>query len=307
MFKIINLTKSFAKTRAVHDLSFSILPGETLGLVGESGSGKSTLGHLLLRLYEPTSGEILFEGSPLAHLKKEQLQAFRKKTGLIFQDPYASLNPRMTVAEIVREPLDIHKLYTKEERKEKVKELLHLVGLSSDHLVRFPHELSGGQRQRIGIARAIAAQPQFIVCDEAISALDVSVQAQIINLLKKLQQEMALTFLFIAHDLRLVKYVSDRVAVMYLGEIVELGEADSLFAHPLHPYTEALLSAIPIPDPKIERSRKRIVLTGEALPEPQGCPFANRCPKAQPQCRQIRPVLQEIDSGRFAACHLLGR
>lgn len=312
LFEIKNLRKYFPiggqLLKAVHDVSFQIFPGETLGLVGESGCGKSTLGRLLLRVFEPTSGEILFDQKPLLSLKKEFLKEFRKETSLIFQDPYASLNPRMTAEEIIGEPLEVHQLYKGKERQKRIKELIHLVGLSDSHLSRFPHEFSGGQRQRIGIARAIAANPRFIVCDEAISALDVSVQAQIINLLKTLQSEMGLTFLFIAHDLRVVKYLSDRVAVMYLGHIVELADAVSLYETPLHPYTEALLSAIPIPDPKIERKRTRIMLTGEVpspLNPPKGCVFSGRCPKALPQCSQIAPKWKEVKPGHFAACHLL--
>ncbi len=311
LFQIKNLKKQFPigghLLKAVHDVSFDIFSGETLGLVGESGCGKSTLGRLLLRIFEPTSGEILFDQTQLLHLKKSALKQFRKETSLIFQDPYASLNPRMTASEIIGEPLEIHKLYQGKERKQRIQELIHLVGLSESHLSRFPHEFSGGQRQRIGIARAIAANPRFIVCDEAISALDVSVQAQIINLLKTLQSEMGLTFLFIAHDLRVVKYLSDRVAVMYLGHIVELADSVSLYQTPLHPYTEALLSAIPIPDPKVERKRTRIVLNGEVpspLNPPKGCVFSSRCPKALPQCSQIAPPWKEVKKGHFAACHL---
>jgi len=293
---------------AVHDLSLAIYPGETLGLVGESGCGKSTTGRCLLRLEEPTSGKIFFEGMDISSFNREELHHFRRKAQVIFQDPYASLNPRMTAEEIIAEPLQIHRLYPKEKIPSLVTELLDLVGLSKTALGRFPHEFSGGQRQRIGIARALSMQPRFIVCDEPISALDVSVQAQIINLLKDLQEQFGLSYLLIAHDLAMVKYISDRVAVMYLGHLVELAPAEELYRSPLHPYTKALLSAIPIPDPKVERSRHRILLKGE-IPSPlskcPGCPFATRCPVAKEECHHIPPVWKEISKGHFAACHLL--
>ncbi|HSX04466.1 MAG TPA: oligopeptide/dipeptide ABC transporter ATP-binding protein [Rhabdochlamydiaceae bacterium] len=312
LFEVKNIKKYFYKgeqlLKAVNDVSFEIFQGETLGLVGESGCGKSTLGRILLRVYEPSSGEIFFDQKNLLTLNKTQLKQFRKETGFIFQDPYASLNPRMTAAEIVGEPLEIHRICKGKEREERIRELLHLVGLNDNALSRFPHEFSGGQRQRIGIARAISANPRFVICDEAISALDVSVQAQIINLLKKLQNEMGLTFLFIAHDLRVVKYLSNRVAVMYLGHIVELADSVSLYQTPLHPYTEALLSAIPIPDPKVEQKRTRIVLKGEVpspLNPPKGCVFSTRCPKAMAICSQIAPSWKEVKKDHFAACHLL--
>ncbi len=311
LFELKKLKKYFSKgeqlLKAVDDVSFDIFPKETLGLVGESGSGKSTLARTLLRIFEPTSGSIHFDQKNLLDLSQPQLKQFRKETGFIFQDPYASLNPRMTAEEIIKEPLDIHHIGDKKQRAERVKELIHLVGLRDGQLSRFPHEFSGGQRQRLGIARAIAANPRFIICDEAISALDVSVQAQIINLLKKLQNEMGLTFLFISHDLRVVKYLSDRVAVMYLGHIVELADAVSLYQNPLHPYTQALLSAIPIPDPKVEQKRVRIVLKGEVpspLNPPKGCVFSTRCPNATATCHLVSPEWREIKPNHFAACHL---
>lgn len=311
LIEVRNIKKYFPKgaqlLKAVDDVSFQIFPGETLGLVGESGCGKSTIGRLLLRVFEPTSGDIQFDRKNLLELNKKELKEFRKETGFIFQDPYAALNPRMTAEEIIGEPLEIHQIGKKAERQNRIEELLHLVGLRETHLSRFPHEFSGGQRQRIGIARALAAKPRFIICDEPISALDVSVQAQIINLLKKLQEEMGLTFLFIAHDLRVVKYLSNRIAVMYLGHIVELTDSEELYRTPLHPYTQALLSAIPIPDPKVEKKRERIVLHGEMpspINPPTGCVFSTRCPKAMPQCKLIAPKWKEVKPGHFTACHL---
>lgn len=314
LVEVRNLKKHYlvnSKTlQAVDDVSFEIRQGETLGLVGESGCGKSTLGRALIRLEDPTSGEIFFEGENILDLQKKELKALRRKIQMIFQDPYASLNPRMTIRDIIAEPLEIHELYDRETRKKRVEELLHLVGLNYGFSGRYPHELSGGQRQRVGIARSLAAGPTFLVCDEPISALDVSVQAQIITLLKKLQQDMGLTYLFIAHDLAMVKYLSTRVAVMYLGHIVELAPADDLYTNPLHPYTQALLSAIPIPDPKIERNRSRIVLKGEvpsALTPPSGCIFSTRCPHATELCHRLRPTWKEISQEHFAACHLLDK
>lgn len=311
LFEVRNLKKYFSKgeqlLKAVDDVSFQIFSGETLGLVGESGCGKSTLGRMLLRVFDPTSGEIQFDQKNLLVLSKAELKQFRKETGFIFQDPYASLNPRMTAGEIIGEPLEIHQIGTGAERQDRIEELLHLVGLRDTHLSRFPHEFSGGQRQRIGIARALAAKPRFVICDEPISALDVSVQAQIINLLKKLQEEMGLTFLFIAHDLRVVKYLSNRIAVMYLGHIVELADSEELYNNPLHPYTQALLSAIPIPDPKVEKKRERIVLQGEMpspVNPPKGCVFSTRCPKAMPQCKLTPPKWKEVAPNHFTACHL---
>jgi oligopeptide/dipeptide ABC transporter ATP-binding protein len=294
--------------KAIDSISFEIFPGETLGLVGESGCGKSTTGRCILNLEPPTSGEIHFDGMNLGTCSPSDLRQFRKEAQVNFQDPYASLNPRMNAFDIISEPLLIHKTASQAQARPIVAKLLDLVGLSQTSLQRYPHEFSGGQRQRIGIARALALNPKFIVCDEPISALDVSVQAQIVNLLKQLQQEMGLTYLFIAHDLAMVKYISDRVAVMYLGHLVEIAPAEELYSKPLHPYTQALLAAIPIPDPTIEHKRPRALLQGE-LPSPLkmagGCPFASRCPHAMPICREQTPALQEIAPGHQAACHLL--
>ncbi len=312
LIKIRNLKKYYAQDRkvvkAIDDISLDIYPGETLGLVGESGCGKSTVARCLLQLTESSSGSIEFEGNSVLNLKGKQLKEFRRNAGMIFQDPYASLNPRMTASDIISEPLEIHKLLKGAEKRKRIKELLDLVGLPQESMFRFPHEFSGGQKQRIGIARALSMNPKFIICDEPISALDVSVQAQIINLLKKLQKEIGLTYLFIAHDLRIVKYLSTRVAVMYLGNIVEIAPAKDLYDNPLHPYTQALLSAIPLPDPVLEKTRKRIILHGEVpspLNPPKGCPFVTRCPHATPTCHHVRPELKEISPDHLAACHLL--
>lgn len=304
LLKVKNLKKTFnEKLKAVDDVSFEIFPGETFGLVGESGCGKSTTGRTLLRLETATAGEVHFEGQNILPLSQKEFKPYRKEMQIIFQDPYASLNPRMTIGDIISEPLQIHHL----DQKDRVAELLHLVGLNNSYMGRFPHELSGGQRQRVGIARALAVDPKFIVCDEPISALDVSIQAQIVNLLKKLQHELNLTYLFIAHDLAMVKYLSHRVAVMYLGSLMEMGPSNLLYENPKHPYTQALLSAIPIPDPVVERSRKRIILQGEIpspLNPPKGCPFVTRCPHAKEICRQVKPQMKEVEPQQFVACHL---
>ncbi len=290
--------------QAVDGVSFAIQRGETLGLVGESGCGKSTIGRTMLRLYEPTAGNILFDGKDITHVS---MTPYRRRMQIIFQDPYASLDPRMTVGDIVGEPLDIHRIFkTRAERNEKVLGLLDLVGLNSEHMSRYPHEFSGGQRQRISIARSMALSPELLVCDEPISALDVSIQAQVINMLMELQQKLNLTYLFIAHDLSVVRHISSRVGVMYLGSLVELTEAQSLYTKPLHPYTQALLSAIPIPDPNISRGRKRIVLQGDVpspINPPQGCKFHTRCPYAREMCKLQRPAMVEIEPGHFCACH----
>ncbi|WEG11922.1 ATP-binding cassette domain-containing protein [Pullulanibacillus sp. KACC 23026] len=314
IMEVKNLQKHFkvgrsAILQAVDNVSFDIYKGETLGLVGESGCGKSTTGRTLIRLYEATGGEVLFNGKPV-HGKKTQkeIKEFNRSMQMIFQDPYASLNPRMTVEDIIAEGLDIHGLTsTREERRQRVHELLQVVGLNKDHANRYPHEFSGGQRQRIGIARALAVDPQFIIADEPISALDVSIQAQVVNLLRKLQEERGLTYLFIAHDLSMVKHISDRVGVMYLGNMAELAESDELYDNPLHPYTQALLSAIPVPDPEIERSRERIILQGDVpspINPPSGCRFRTRCPMAQEICAQVTPKWLEAKEGHYVACHL---
>lgn len=291
--------------KAVDGVSFSINKKETLGLVGESGCGKTTVGRTILNLYKPTAGEIWYNGKQIK--TKADIKEFRKKATMVFQDPYSSLNPRMTVSDIIGEPLDIHKLYSsKQEREERILELMDHVGLNSEHASRYAHEFSGGQRQRIGIARALAVNPDFIVCDEPVSALDVSIQAQVINMFDELQDELGLTYLFIAHDLLVVRHISDRIAVMYLGKMVELADADEIYNRPLHPYSKSLLSAVPVPDPKIARANKRIALTGDIpspLNAPSGCPFRTRCQYATEECAMSMPEFKEVEKGHFVACH----
>ena len=303
-----NVNVGFFKTKplkAVDDVSFTIKKGETLGLVGESGCGKTTVGRTILNLYKPTYGEIWYDGKLIK--TKEDIKEFRKKATMVFQDPYSSLNPRMTVSDIIGEPLDIHGLYkTKEERRARILELMSYVGLNSEHASRYAHEFSGGQRQRIGIARSLAVNPEFIVCDEPVSALDVSIQAQVINMFDELQDKLGLTYLFIAHDLLVVRHISDRIAVMYLGKMVELADAEEIYNNPLHPYSKSLLSAVPVPDPKVARANKRIVLSGDIpspLNAPSGCPFRTRCQYATEQCATAMPEFKEVSKGHFVACH----
>lgn len=303
-------TSVFSKKKylkAVNDVSFEVFENETFGLVGESGCGKSTLGRTIVRIYEPTEGKVYFKGKDISSFKGAELKNFRKEVQMIFQDPYASLNARMTVGEIIKEPMDIHGVYaTNREKEEKVSELLETVGLKPDHIRRYPHEFSGGQRQRISIARTLALDPEFIVCDEPISALDVSIQAQIINLLEKIQQERNISYLFIAHDLGAVKHISKRIGAMYLGSLVEVGESGELYKNPLHPYTKALLSAIPIPDPQLMRTRKKCSIDGDIpspLNVPSGCAFRTRCPMAMAKCAESTPELKKVGSS-MVACHL---
>lgn len=300
------LSKGKNTIKAVDEITFSIKKGETFGLVGESGCGKSTLGRTITGLYQPTSGEILFDGEDIASLGKKEMLAYRKKMQMIFQDPYSALNPYMTVEEIISEPLDIHMKLSKKEKKERITAILEKVGLGEEALDKLPYEFSGGQRQRIGIARALSVSPEFIVCDEAISALDVSIQAQVINLLEDLQDELGLTYLFIAHDLSMVRHISDHIGVMYLGRMVEISPRDELYGEPLHPYTKTLLSAIPVPDPRLAREQEYVEMAGEPpspLDIPSGCRFRTRCPFAEGICAEQVPELREVRKNHFAACH----
>ncbi len=302
----IIIQRKVADVKAVDGLSFEIKRGETLGLVGESGCGKSTTGRTILQLYRPTAGEVYFKGQDLTKMQGEELRRMRRHMQMIFQDPYASLNPRMTVGDIIGEPLEVHNIAKGQEKKERVQELLQIVGLNPYFINRYPHEFSGGQRQRIGVARSLAVQPDFIVCDEPISALDVSIQAQIINLLEELQEKFHLTYLFIAHDLSVVRHISDRVAVMYLGKIVELTDRNSLYKSPLHPYTKALLSAVPIPDPVVEEKRERIILVGDVpspVNPPSGCHFHTRCPLVMDICKREDPEWRDVGGEHWVACH----
>ncbi|HAS79659.1 MAG TPA: peptide ABC transporter ATP-binding protein [Fusobacteriaceae bacterium] len=317
LIEVKNLKKYFSKNtgffkkkmkhlKAVDDISFHIKKGETFGLVGESGCGKSTTGRTIIRLYDVTGGDIIYDGKNISHLNQKELKPYRRKIQMIFQDPYASLNTRMTVGDIIGEPLDIHNLAKGEARQKRIYELLDTVGLSKEHASRYPHEFSGGQRQRIGIARALAVEPEFIICDEPISALDVSIQAQVVNMLDDLQKKLGLTYLFIAHDLSMVKHISDRIGVLYLGKMVEIAESNVLYEKPIHPYTKALLSSIPIPDPELNAKVDREILEGDVpspLNPPSGCRFRTRCKYAEAICGEKEPLMEEIVPERFVACH----
>ena len=319
LLKVEHLTKEFPAeagmlagrfskrvVSAVNDVSFEIHAGETFGLVGESGCGKSTTGRTIMRLTSPTAGKVFFEGKDVSKMNKHELKNLRREMQFIFQDPYASLNPRMTIGEIISEPMTIHGVGTKEERMKTVRELLDVVGLNPEHINRYPHEFSGGQRQRIGIARAFALRPKLIICDEPVSALDVSIQAQVLNLLKELQQRYGTAYLFIAHDLSVVQHISDRVAVMYLGKMVELSDWKTLYTEPHHPYTQSLLSAVPVPDPDVQKTRERIILAGDPpspIDPPAGCRFHTRCPIAKEICSQEQPEFKQVAPGHFCACH----
>jgi len=315
LLEVRNLKKYFHLNqgkvlKAVDGINFSIKRGETLGLVGESGCGKSTTGRTVIKIYDPTDGQIFFEGEDITRGNRKKYKQFTRDAQIIFQDPYASLDSRMTTGEIIGEGIEIHNLLPKKQRTERIHELLNIVGLNKEHINRFPHEFSGGQRQRIGIARALAIEPKFIVCDEPISALDVSIQAQVVNLLMKLQRDFGLTYLFIAHDLSMIKHISDKVAVMYLGSIVEITLSQELYKNPLHPYTQSLLSAIPIADPVVSRNRKRILLEGDVpspIDTPPGCKFKNRCRYAEKICGERAPELKEVEAGHFVACHVVER
>lgn len=299
------LQRTVGYVKAVDDVSFYVNKGETLGIVGESGCGKSTTGRMIMRLLDPTDGSILFEGKDISKLSQSEIRPYRREIQMVFQDPYASLNPRKTVGNLLEEPYVIHNMYSAKERKEKVQELLEIVGLNAAHYDRYPHEFSGGQRQRIGIARALTLRPKLIVADEPVSALDVSIQSQVLNLMEDLQEEFKLTYIFVAHDLSVVKHISDRVGVMYLGKLAEIGPNDEIYSNPLHPYTQSLLSAVPVPNPKAKR--ERIILKGD-VPSPsnppKGCVFHTRCPKAMDHCKTEVPVLREYGQGHYVACHL---
>ncbi|MED1954162.1 dipeptide ABC transporter ATP-binding protein [Brevibacillus centrosporus] len=300
--------RSSTLLKAVDDVSFTISKGETFGLVGESGCGKSTIGRTLLKLYEPTGGDILYNGKSISSLKHKEMMPYRKKMQMIFQDPYASLDPRLTIAEIVGDPLVVHNIYQGKDRIDRVKELIELVGLKADHLNRYPHEFSGGQRQRIGIARALAVEPEFIVCDEPISALDVSIQAQVVNMLEELQERFGLTYLFVSHDLSMVRHISHKVGVMYLGSLVEYADVNELYTNMQHPYTRALLSAVPIADPDTAEQSERIHLQGDVpspMNPPSGCTFRTRCPYAMSKCAEEKPRLRDMGNGHVVACHLI--